>query len=194
MLKKIKEANLLATGVESFLQKQVGNQKPQSLDGLIDKKRIFLSKKVISQGSPTLVGSMELEAQTKKPMTFALTKCNVACDFNCFTNTFTKMPKGQIRLSISGSTQMNVLVPATSREDGYLMRASDLIFRFQKKVAQDAEMITYRLTEAQLEQSIDFNTVYFDDYVQLAIYQRGSTSNANFVCREKLKLRDLICG
>ena len=104
------------------------------------------------------------------------------------------MPKGQIRLTINGCTQMNLLVPATSREDAYLVKASDLIFRFQKTVAQDGEMITYRLTEAQLEQSIDFNTVYFDDYVQLAIYQRGSTANANFVCREKLKLRDLISG
>ena len=40
------------------------------------------------------------------------------------------MPKGQIRLTINGATQMNVLMPATAREDAYLMKACDLIFRF----------------------------------------------------------------
>jgi hypothetical protein len=75
------------------------------------------------------------------------------------------MPKGYIRISIKGSTQMNIMEPSNGREAEYLYPGKDLIFKFNKIVANDGEKIAYKLTQDQLEQSIDFNTVYFDDYV-----------------------------
>jgi hypothetical protein len=45
MLARLNKANLLATGVDKFLNK---GGKDGSIDTVVDKKRVFISKKVIS--------------------------------------------------------------------------------------------------------------------------------------------------
>lgn len=89
---------------------------------------------------------------------------------------------------------MNLFVPAQGRQEAYLKMTDNLVYRFEKRVANDGEKIAYRLSESQLSQCIDFNTYYFDDYVELAVFQRGSTAQSNFVGREKLRLRNLVFG
>lgn len=64
--------------------------------------------------------------------------------------------------------------------------AKDLIFKFSKLVAKDGELISYKLTEDQLEQGIDFNTFYFDDYVQMSVFHKNSTADAHLIGRQKL--------
>jgi hypothetical protein len=85
---------------------------------------------------------------------------------------------------------MNMLVPATARESEYLLPTSELIFKFTKVVANDGEKIAYRLSEQTvLQEEINFNTVFFDDYIQLAVYHKNSTANAYLIGREKLHIR-----
>jgi hypothetical protein len=79
---------------------------------------------------------------------------------------------------------MNILVPATARESEYLLPTSELIFKFTKVVAIDGEKIVYRISEKTiLQEDINFNTVFFDDYVQLAVYHKNSTANAYLIGR-----------
>lgn len=79
---------------------------------------------------------------------------------------------------------MNILVPATARESEYLLPTSELIFKFTKDVANDGEKIVYRISEKTiLQEDINFNTVFFDDYVQLAVYHKNSTANAYLIGR-----------
>jgi hypothetical protein len=79
---------------------------------------------------------------------------------------------------------MNILVSATSRESEYLLPTSELIFKFTKVVANDGEKIVYRISEKTiLQEDINFNTVFFDDYVQLAVYHKNSTANAYLIGR-----------
>lgn len=79
---------------------------------------------------------------------------------------------------------MNILVPATARESEYLLPTSELIFKFTKVVANDGEKIVYRISEKTiLQEDINFNTVFFDDYVQLAVYHKNSTANAYLIGR-----------
>jgi hypothetical protein len=57
-------------------------------------------------------------------------------------------------------------------------------------VANDGEKIAYRLSEQTvLQEEINFNTVFFDDYIQLAVYHKNSTANAYLIGREKLHIR-----
>ena len=42
--------------------------------------------------------------------------------------------------------------------------------------------------------NIDFDTVFFDDYIQVAVYKNKSTASVNVVGKEKLFLRDLEFG
>ncbi len=42
--------------------------------------------------------------------------------------------------------------------------------------------------------NIEFDTAFFDDYVQIAVYRNKSTASVNVVGKEKLFLRDLEFG
>ena len=69
MLKRLKETNLRATGVGGFLLEKAGPSKEvdksltHSLDGLIDKKKIFESSRVIMAGQPLSVSKMQITVE-----------------------------------------------------------------------------------------------------------------------------------
>jgi hypothetical protein len=89
---------------------------------------------------------------------------------------------------------MNILEPSNGREPEYLYPGKDLIFKFNKVVDNDGDKIAYKLTQDQLEQSIDFNTFYFDDFVQMSVYHKNSTASAHLIGKEKLHFREIAFG
>lgn len=75
------------------------------------------------------------------------------------------------------------------------MRQKDLIFKFNKIVGLDGEKLAYRLDQFDiLTTNIDFDTAFFDDFIQIAVYKNNSTASVNVVGKEKLYLRDLEFG
>jgi hypothetical protein len=44
---------------------------------------------------------------------------------------------------------MNILVPQQGREDEYLLPAKELVYKFNKTVANDGEKIAYKLKDLQ---------------------------------------------
>jgi len=68
MLKRIKETNLKATSVEGFIYSRVGglgnldkSTAPQTLDSIIDKKKVLREKRLICGGAPCKFESLNLE-------------------------------------------------------------------------------------------------------------------------------------
>lgn len=68
MLKRIKETNLKASSVEGFLYSRVGglgslekSKGTQTLDNVIDKKRVLRDKRLICRGAPCKFESLNLE-------------------------------------------------------------------------------------------------------------------------------------
>ena len=70
-----------------------------------------------------------------------------------------------------------------------------MIFKFNKLVSKEGEKLAYRLDHADLfSSSIDFDTSFFDDFIQIAVYKNKSTASVNTIGKEKLFLRDLEFG
>lgn len=59
MLARLKQTNLHATGIDKFLTKGNKEHKDLSMDSLVDKKRIFESKKVLATGTPIKVSNLD---------------------------------------------------------------------------------------------------------------------------------------
>lgn len=98
MLARLKHTNLHATGIEKFLTRGDKENKDVTMDSLIDKKRIIETKKVIALGAPVKVSTLDTTT-----LTFQLTKgAKIDCSYTVSHNSFTQMPKGQIKLTIIG--------------------------------------------------------------------------------------------
>ena len=107
MLQRLKETNLRATGVEGFLFDQAGplgnldKSKTQTLDSLIDKKRIFESKKVLMSGQPIQISQVKLTTEEIHKLTYKLGKESLVVSYKVSQNQFTKMPKGRLRIKVA---------------------------------------------------------------------------------------------
>jgi hypothetical protein len=79
------------------------------MDNLIDKKKIFQSKRVITKGQSVKVSTLDLSTDgSKKEFLSSLGDTQgISGKYVISCNHFTVMPKGQLRISIEGITKMN---------------------------------------------------------------------------------------
>jgi len=65
------------------------------------------------------------------------------------------------------------------------------VVRFSKVVDKEGEELTYRLSERDFGQRVEFATCFFDDQIKVQVYQNNSTAKANLIGKAIINLRDL---
>lgn len=58
-------------------------------------------------------------------------------------------------------------------------------------VDKEGEELTYRLSERDFGQRVEFATCFFDDQIKVQVYQNNSTAKANLIGKAIINLRDL---
>ena len=116
MLARIKNTNIRATGVDSFLNQRLGpmadlqGDQPMSLNSIIDKRRVFVESKLLSTGQPFLLQALfdqsSLVAAADQDFKCRVdAKCSLQGVFRVCSSDFTRMPKGSITLQIAAYSQ-----------------------------------------------------------------------------------------
>jgi hypothetical protein len=77
------------------------------------------------------------------------------------------MPKGNLSLKIEDSSEFMCELETNTPEQPLTSKCNGIIIRVSKIVDNEGEQLTYRIAEQDRQQTMQFLTYFFDDYLKI---------------------------